>query len=98
MNKFGIGGEESTVGDSVGCVSGQIGIPANGLGVFGAFEGFAVDGFRVGGLFLVGMYVGRLLTGHGVGFLLFRLFIVGQIVGAGVQSCPVDLVGLDSGS
>ena len=92
---FGNGGGESTLGDFVGCVSGQIGIPVDGLGVFGAFEGFAVDGFRVGGLFLVGMIVGFLLTGQGVGFLLFGLFIVGQIVGAGVQMYPV---GVDVGT
>ena len=59
---------------------GQIGIPLDGFGVFGDFEGFAVDGFRVGGIFW---------TGKGVGFLLLGLFIVGQIVGAGVQMCPV---------
>ena len=94
---FGTGGGESTLGDFVGCVSGQIGIPVDGLCVFGAFEGFAVDGFRVGGLFLVGMIVGFLFTGQGVGFLLFGLFIVGQIVGAGVQTCPVG-VGVDVGT
>ena len=91
VNLFGNGGEESTLGDSVGCVSGQIGIPLDGLGVFGAFEGFAVDGFRVGGLLLVGMNVGRLLTGLSVGFLLFGLFFVGEMVGAGVETCPVGV-------
>ena len=72
VNLFGNGGEESTLGDSV---SGQIGILVNGLGVFEAFEGFAVDGFGVGGHFSVGRDVGRLLTGQGVGFLLFGLFV-----------------------
>ena len=62
VNLFGNGGEESTLGDSVGCVSGQIGIPLDGLGVFGAFEGFAVDGFRVGGLLLVGMNDGSAVS------------------------------------
>ena len=70
-------------------MSGRIGFTLDGLDVLGAFDGFAVDGFRVGGLFLVGVNVGRLLTGQGVGFLLFGLFIVGQLVGAGVQTCPV---------
>ena len=55
---------------------GQIGITLDGLGVFGAFEGFAVDGFRVGGV---------LMTGQGVGFLLLGLFIVGQIVGTALS-------------
>ena len=54
---------------------GQIGIPLDGLGVFGAFEGFAVVGFRVGGIFS---------TGQGVGFWLFGLF-VGQIVGTALS-------------
>ena len=89
MNKFGNDGEESTLGGPVG---GQVGIALDGFGVFGAFEGFAVDGFRVGGDFFVGMNVGRLLTGEGVGFLLFGLFIVGQMVGADVQTCPVGTV------
>ena len=79
----------------VDCESGQIAIPVDGLGVIGAFEGVAVDGFRVGGLFFVGVNVGRLLTGQGVGFLLFGLFIVGQLVGAGVRTCPV---GVDIGT
>ena len=72
MNLFGNGGGESTVGGPVG---GQVGIALDGLVVFGAFEGFAVDGFRVGGLFLVGVNVGRLSTVLGVGFLLFGSFV-----------------------
>ena len=55
VNLFGNGGEES--GD---CVRAQNGIPLDGFGVFGAFEGFAVDGFRVGGHLLVVMNVERL--------------------------------------
>ena len=73
----------------VDCESGQNGIPVDGLDVFGAFEGFTVLGFRVGGLFLVGVNVGRMLTRLRLGFLLFGFFIVGQLVGAGVQTCPV---------
>ena len=103
VNLFGNGGEGSTFGDSVGCVSGKIGTPLDGLGVFGAFEGFVVDGFEVGGLFLEGMNVGRLLTGLGVGFLLFGLFVgscvhlwakgarVGQEIGeAGTEGARID--------
>ena len=82
MNKFGNGGEESTLGDIVGCVSGQIGVPLDGFGVFGAFEGFAVDGFRVGGDFFVGMDVGLLLIGEGVGSAIGTAN--GWYVGAGV--------------
>ena len=52
-----------SVGNDVGCVSGQVGISLDGLCVFGAF----------------------------VGFLLLGLFIVGQTVGAGVQTCPVGI-------
>ena len=70
VNLFGNGGGES--GD---CVMTQDGIPLDGFSVFGAFEGFAVDGFRVGGLLVVGTNVGRLLTGQGVGFLLFGLCV-----------------------
>ena len=88
VNLFGNGGEESTLGDSVGCVSGSIGFPFDGFGVLGAFEGFAVDGFEVGEPFLVGANVGRLLTGQGVGFLLFGLFVGSRVhplaKGAGV--------------
>lgn len=73
------GGEESTLGEYV--TTGQAGIPVGVLGVFGAFDGFEVVGFRVGGIFLVGRNVGRLLTGLGVGFLLFSLF-----VGSGVHT------------
>ena len=62
VNLLGNGGDKSTLGDSVGSGSGHIGIPVDGLGVFGALEGFEVDGLRVGGLFLVGLYVGFLLT------------------------------------
>ena len=85
MKKFGNGGAESPLGSSVG---GQVGIALDGLGVFGAFEGFAVDGFRVGGVFLVGVNVGRLLTGQCVGFLLFGLF-VGSCVHPGAKGAPV---------
>ena len=96
---FGNGGEESTLGDSVGwevgenVTTGQTGITVGGLGVFGAFDGFAVVGLRVGGIFLVGTNVGRLLTGLGVGFLLFSLF-----VGSGVHSWAEGAsVGQESG-
>ncbi len=44
---------------------------------------------------MVGKIVGRLLTRLRFGFLLFGLFIVGQIVGAGVQMYPV---GVDVGT
>ena len=76
MKKFGNGGAESPLGSSVG---GQVGIALDGLGVFGAFEGFAVDGFRVGGVFSVGVNV---LTGQCVGFL----FEVGE---AGTEGTKV---------
>ena len=75
VSKFGNGGEESTLGDSVGCVSGRVGIPLIGLGALGAFGGFAVEGFDVRGLFSVRANVGRLLIGLGVGFLFFGLFV-----------------------
>ena len=47
----------------------------DGFGVFGAFEGFAVLGFRVREFFLVGTNEGPLLTGQSVGFLVFGLFV-----------------------
>ena len=82
------------VGEGVGSADGS----AVGFTVFDAFEGFTVDGRRVGVLFMVGLYVGRLLSGLDVGFLLFEFFFEGKKVDEGVGSTVGWYVGEGVGS